>query len=124
MSNDVNEPGNADAFDSLADYSPNLHASVEPSDDGTSRDPVRTYLAQIGLIPLLTRQQEITLARRVEKYRAQYRRKVLECDYALCARCACCNKCKRDRCLSRERCVWRRPKTWMSVRSWDVCRKT
>ena len=48
-----------------------------------SDDPVRTYLAQMGKIPLLTREQEINLAHRVEVYRRQYRRKVLECDYAL-----------------------------------------
>ncbi len=46
-------------------------------------DPLKTYLSQMGKHPLLTRPQEIALARRVEKYRAQYRRKVLECDYAL-----------------------------------------
>ncbi len=51
--------------------------------EGVTDDPVRTYLNQMGKIPLLTRQEEITLARRIEYFRARYRRRVLECDFAL-----------------------------------------
>ena len=51
--------------------------------EGSTDDPVRTYLNQMGKIPLLTRKQEISLARRIEFYRARFRRRVLECDYAL-----------------------------------------
>ncbi|RUL88828.1 RNA polymerase sigma factor RpoD [Tautonia sociabilis] len=46
-------------------------------------DPVRMYLTQMGEIPLLTRDQEINLAKRIEITRRKFRRKVLECDYAL-----------------------------------------
>ncbi len=46
-------------------------------------DPVRMYLTQMGEIPLLTRDQEIALAKRIEITRRRFRRKVLECDYAL-----------------------------------------
>jgi RNA polymerase primary sigma factor len=46
-------------------------------------DPVRMYLTQMGEIPLLTRDQEINLAKRIEITRNRFRRKVLECDYAL-----------------------------------------
>ncbi len=46
-------------------------------------DPVRMYLTQMGEIPLLTRQQEITLARRIELTRTAFRRKVLESDCSL-----------------------------------------
>jgi RNA polymerase primary sigma factor len=46
-------------------------------------DPVRMYLTQMGEIPLLTREQEIALAKRIETTRRAFRRKVLECDYAL-----------------------------------------
>ena len=41
-------------------------------------DPVRMYLTQMGEIPLLTREQEIALARKIEITRSLYRRKVLE----------------------------------------------
>ena len=46
-------------------------------------DPVRMYLTQMGEIPLLTREQEIALAKKIEVTRKRFRRKVLECDYAL-----------------------------------------
>jgi len=48
-----------------------------------SDDPVRMYLTQMGEIPLLTRKQEISLAREIEITRAQFRRKLLECDLFL-----------------------------------------
>ena len=48
-----------------------------------SDDPVRMYLTQMGEIPLLTRQQEIALAKQIELTRARFRRKVLECDYVM-----------------------------------------
>ncbi len=48
-----------------------------------SDDPVRMYLTQMGEIPLLTRQQEITLAKQIEVTRAKFRRKVVECDYVM-----------------------------------------
>ena len=46
-----------------------------------SDDPVRMYLTQMGEIPLLTRAQEIFLARQIETTRAQFRAKLLECEY-------------------------------------------
>ncbi len=74
----------ADDLDLLHDRAADPEAaSPPPSALELSDDPVRTYLVQMGKIPLLTREQEITLARRVEVYRARYRRRVLECDYAL-----------------------------------------
>ncbi len=62
-----------------------LNPSFEDS-DGDGRhidDPVRMYLTQMGEIPLLTRDKEISLARKIEVTRRRFRRKVLECDYAL-----------------------------------------
>jgi len=48
-----------------------------------SDDPVRMYLTQMGEIPLLTRQQEIALAKQIEITRARFRRKLLECDFVI-----------------------------------------
>jgi len=48
-----------------------------------SDDPVRMYLTQMGEIPLLTRQEEIGLAKRIETTRADFRRTLLECDYVI-----------------------------------------
>ncbi len=44
-------------------------------------DPVRMYLTQMGEIPLLSRDEEISLARKIELTRMAFRRKVLESDY-------------------------------------------
>ena len=48
-----------------------------------SDDPVRMYLTQMGEIPLLTRQQEISLAKKIEVTRRAFRTKLLECDYVI-----------------------------------------
>jgi RNA polymerase primary sigma factor len=46
-------------------------------------DPVRMYLTQMGEIPLLTRDQEIALAKKIEVTRKRFRRQLLECEYAM-----------------------------------------
>jgi RNA polymerase primary sigma factor len=63
---------------------PELDLSFMDEDD-TRRidDPVRMYLTQMGSIPLLKREEEISLAKKIEVTRKRFRRKVLECDYAL-----------------------------------------
>jgi RNA polymerase primary sigma factor len=48
-----------------------------------SDDPVRMYLTQMGEIPLLTRQEEISLAKRIEVTRNKFRTRLLECDYVV-----------------------------------------
>src|SRR4029450_11795693 len=45
--------------------------------------PVRMYLTQMGEIPLLTRQQEIYLAKKIELTRRRFRTKLLECDFVI-----------------------------------------
>ena len=46
-------------------------------------DPVRMYLTQMGEISLLTRDEEIRLAKKIETTRMIFRRKVLENDYCV-----------------------------------------
>ena len=63
---------------------PDLAAPVvklpRPSDD-----PIRMYLSQMAVIPLLTREEEIAQAKRIEISRKQYRRSVVACNYSLTA---------------------------------------
>ena len=56
---------------------------IDEDDGRRIDDPVRMYLTQMGEIPLLDREQEIALAKKIEVTRKRFRRKVLECDYAL-----------------------------------------
>jgi RNA polymerase primary sigma factor len=46
-------------------------------------DPVRMYLTQMGEIPLLTREEEISLARKIELTRKQFRKEVLSCGFGM-----------------------------------------
>ena len=48
-----------------------------------SDDPIRMYLSQMAEIPLLTREQEISLAKKIEVTRKRFRRTVLGCNFAL-----------------------------------------
>jgi RNA polymerase primary sigma factor len=57
---------------------------LDEEDSRRIDDPVRMYLTQMGEIPLLKREQEIALAKKIEVTRKRFRRKVLECDGALC----------------------------------------
>jgi RNA polymerase primary sigma factor len=46
-------------------------------------DPVRMYLMQMGEIPLLTREEELALAKKIELTRKRFRRAVLESGIAI-----------------------------------------
>jgi RNA polymerase primary sigma factor len=48
-----------------------------------SDDPIRMYLSQMSGIPLLTRDQEISLAKTIEVTRKRFRRTLLGCHFAL-----------------------------------------
>ena len=48
-----------------------------------SDDPVRMYLTQMAVIPLLTREEEISLAKKIEITRKRFRRTVLSSNLAM-----------------------------------------
>ena len=73
------DPADADETIDLAEIEKELaEASTKRIDD-----PVRMYLTQMGEIPLLTREQEISLAKKIEITRKIFRSRVLESDYCL-----------------------------------------
>ena len=74
---DVAEAGALDAD--------SIHRELEEAENepGAKRidDPVRMYLSQMGSIPLLTRDEEIRLAKKIETTRIIFRRRCLQSDY-------------------------------------------
>ena len=48
-----------------------------------TEDPIRMYLMQMGRIPLLSREEEIAIAKWVEASQARYRKSMLSTDYML-----------------------------------------
>jgi len=59
----------------------------DDSDADPTEDPVRMYLMQMGQIPLLTRDQEVSAAVQIEETRVRYRNCLLATDYVLQAAC-------------------------------------
>lgn len=67
--------------DELEIHADEILAGPDGESESWSDDPVRMYLTQMGEIPLLTRQQEISLAKEIEITRRRFRARLLECDY-------------------------------------------
>jgi len=60
-----------------------LDEAISAEADRRMDDPVRMYLSQMGTIPLLTREEEVRLAKKIETTRMIFRRRCLECDYII-----------------------------------------
>ncbi len=70
----------------LEDYQPcDEDPAALPPDElrKLTSDPIRMYLAQMSGIPLLTRDQEIDFAKKIEVSRKRFRRALLSCDFAV-----------------------------------------
>ena len=77
------ENGEVEVVEEEEDLDLNLEEELAEASSKRIDDPVRMYLTQMGEIPLLTREQEISLAKRIEVFRKIFRSKVLESDYCL-----------------------------------------
>ncbi|MDR1486125.1 MAG: sigma-70 family RNA polymerase sigma factor [Planctomycetaceae bacterium] len=58
-------------------------SNLPPEQERWSSDPVRLYLSQMANIPLLTREQEVELSKRIENGRRAFRRMVLGSPFGL-----------------------------------------
>lgn len=67
----------------FADYDDSLLGRQKGGEPTAADEPLRVYLCQIGSIPLLSRQRELELARKIELYRERFRGLLLDCDWVL-----------------------------------------
>jgi RNA polymerase primary sigma factor len=99
----VNEPPEPEFFDpskqkdaAVAAEPVAVQSAVEPIPGGEaeplpppaettkfSSDPIRMYLSQMAEIPLLAREEEISLAKKIEVTRKRFRRTVIGCNLAM-----------------------------------------
>jgi RNA polymerase primary sigma factor len=66
-----------------AELEADLNEVIKESASKRIDDPVRMYLSQMGSIPLLIREEEIRLAKKIETTRMIFRRRCLESDYVV-----------------------------------------
>jgi RNA polymerase primary sigma factor len=66
-----------------AEQKPRRDEAITTAPSNAANDPIRMYLAQMAEIPLLTRQEEISLAKRIEVTRKRFRRAILGCSYSM-----------------------------------------
>lgn len=52
--------------------------------EGTPDDPVRMYLKEMGSVPLLSREEEVEISKRIEKAQAQIERIIMRFRYSTC----------------------------------------
>ena len=77
------EPVVAETVGGQAPAKPRRDEAITTPPSNAANDPIRMYLAQMAEIPLLTRREEISLAKRIEVTRKRFRRAVLGCAYSL-----------------------------------------
>ncbi|MDR2345739.1 MAG: sigma-70 family RNA polymerase sigma factor [Planctomycetaceae bacterium] len=75
---EINDYDNSDFnSENNAGTDENTLINLPPEQDRWSSDPIRLYLSQMANIPLLTKEQEVELSKRIENGRRAFRRVVL-----------------------------------------------
>ena len=59
--------------------------------EGTSDDPVRMYLKEMGSVPLLTREEEVEISKRIEKAQIQIERIIMRFRYSAAETISICH---------------------------------
>ncbi|MEK7447927.1 MAG: RNA polymerase sigma factor region1.1 domain-containing protein, partial [Planctomycetota bacterium] len=79
------ESGEAETLESEPDEVRVVETEKDTKDLGSERidDPIRMYLTQMGEIPLLSRAEELVLAKKIEVTRKRFREKVFESPIAV-----------------------------------------
>ena len=77
------ETANTGDFDNLEIRDDSLEKEIDSKSDAAIDDPVRVYLMQMGRIPLLTRDEEVSAAIKIDKARFAYRNTMLATDFML-----------------------------------------
>jgi len=73
--------------------------------EGTPDDPVRMYLKEMGSVPLLTREEEVEISKRIEKAQFQIERIIMRFRYSTCEAISIANfliqgKDRFDKCIT------------------------
>lgn len=73
--------------------------------EGTPDDPVRMYLKEMGSVPLLTREEEVEISKRIEKAQIQIERIIMRFRYSTCEAISIANfliqgKDRFDKCIT------------------------
>ena len=79
-------PGTAAASKTAKPQEPELPSLVLKPEElprKLNSDPIRLYLSQMSEIPLLSRREEISLAKKIEVTRKRFRRMLLSCNFAM-----------------------------------------
>ena len=79
----LDEDEEADGLITEEEMKADLAQALQEAANRRIDDPVRMYLTQMGEISLLTRAEEIRLAKKIETCRMIFRRKVLETDHCI-----------------------------------------
>ena len=87
-------------------------------------DPVRMYLTQMGEIPLLTRDEEISLSKKIEITRKRYRHRVLDSGVGIAGASASCRRSRAATSPSTARCASAPPTRSARTTSRSACRST